>query len=327
MSETVIETSGLCKWFREENGFIDTLLGREGAPIKAVNDVTLEINEGEIVGLVGESGCGKSTLGETILHLHKPTKGTVSYRGEVIGDLSDDRLKELRKDIQIIYQNPYETLNPRLSVKSNLLEPLRIHDIGTSSTREEKIQEVIESVGLEPANVLSRFPDQLSGGQRQRVSIARTLVLDPEFIVADEPVSMLDVSVQSEVLKILRRSVDEFGLSMLYISHNLSTVAYLCDYVNVMYLGEIIESGPTEEIINNPKHPYTQSLISAIPSMDPREERTRTIIEEQPEESVARTPGCNFAPRCSEAMEHCHTTDPENYDIDESHQTKCFLYE
>lgn len=327
MTNSVIEAKNLSKWFEQDVGLVPRLFGQDGDALKAVQDVYLSVEEGEIVGLVGESGSGKTTLGLTLLQLHEPTSGTVRYRGQDLTDLSQKELNRLRDDIQIIYQNPFETLNPRLTIDDNLKEPLKIHDIGKKSEWKGMLEEVLESVGLTPGEVINRFPDQLSGGQRQRVSIARTLLLDPDFIVADEPVSMLDVSVQADVLRLLKEAATDFGVSMLYISHNLATVSYLCDYVHVMYLGRIVESGPTKRIIENPKHPYTQSLISAIPEIDPRTKRERTIIEGQPESPINLGVGCNFANRCPKVMEHCRKNNPERHEVGDNHTAACFLHE
>lgn len=271
----VVVASGLKKYFTLGGGIIASMLGNPGRVVKAVDGVDIAINEGEVFGLVGESGSGKSTLGMTLVRLHRATAGTIRFQGRDVTDIGGAALKQYRRDAQIIFQDPYGSLNPRLTVGQLVEEPLRIHGIRDKAERAVRVVEALERVLMPPAEYLHRFPHELSGGQRQRIAIARAIVLEPEFIVADEPVSMLDVSVQAGVLELLERLSRELKLAVLYVSHDIATVRYICDRVAVMYLGEFVEYGDARKVTAEPVHPYTKRLMAAVPSVDPTVKRKR----------------------------------------------------
>jgi peptide/nickel transport system ATP-binding protein len=308
--EPLVRAEDLEKHYRSETDFIDRLLGRREW-VKAVDGIDLEIRPGETLGLVGESGCGKSTVGRTLLRLEEPTAGSVYYRGQDIGTLSGRELRELRKEIQIIFQNPQSSLNPRLTVNDIIGEALDIHGLAAGSTRDERIKELLETVGLNASHA-NRYPHEFSGGQLQRIGIARALAVDPEFIVCDEPVSALDVSVQAQILNLLEDLQDEFGISYLFIAHDLSVVEHVADRIAVMYLGEIAEVGTPEELFSAPQHPYTESLLSAIPEPDPNWEVDRIILEGSVPSPIDPPSGCKFHTRCP------HVIPPKEYAFEQA---------
>ncbi len=295
-SDPILRVEGLKKYYDTSSGFIDSLLGR-GQTVKAVDDVDLELHEGETLGIVGESGCGKTTLGRSILQLIEPTDGNVYYRGEELTDVSNTQLRRLKTDLQYIFQDPFASLNPRLTVGDIIGEPLDVHGIATGQERTERIGELLETVGLS-ANYTRRYPHEFSGGQRQRIGIARALAVDPEIIVCDEPVSALDVSVQAQILNLLEDLQDEFGLSYIFIAHDLSVVEHISDRVAVMYLGEIAEVGPTQAVFAPPHHPYTEALLSAIPEPDPLWESERITLSGTVPSPINPPSGCRFHTRC-----------------------------
>lgn len=320
--ETLIKVNNLKKYFPIRRG----VFRRHVGDVKAVDDVSFDIYQGETLGLVGESGCGKSTTGRALLQLLKPTAGNVIYKGDDLTKLSKNQLRKLREDIQIIFQDPYASLNPRITIGQSIAEPLEIHNIGNDTSRQERVQELLDIVGLNP-NFVRRFPHEFSGGQRQRIGIARALATNPDFIVADEPISALDVSIQAQVVNLLDDLKKEFGLTYLFIAHDLSMVRYISDRVAVMYLGRIVELGEVEELYNTPLHPYTQALLSAIPLPDPIEERSRErIILEGDVPSPSNPPtGCRFNPRCRFATDICRTDDPVFRDLGttQTHMVAC----
>jgi ABC-type oligopeptide transport system ATPase subunit len=271
----VIAATGLKKHFTLGGGVIASLLGKPGRVVKAVDGVDLAIRAGEVFGLVGESGSGKSTLGMTLVRLYRATAGNIRFQGHDVTDIEGAKLKAYRRDAQIIFQDPYSSLNPRLTVAQLVEEPLKIHGIRDKGERAVRVVQALERVLMPPAEYLHRFPHELSGGQRQRIAIARAVVLEPEFIVADEPVSMLDVSVQAGVLDLLERLSRELRLAVLYVSHDIATVRYICDRVAVMYLGEFVEYGDSRKVTSHPQHPYTKRLMAAVPSVDPTVKRKR----------------------------------------------------
>ncbi|HEY6068885.1 MAG TPA: ABC transporter ATP-binding protein [Gaiellaceae bacterium] len=308
----LLDVEGLVVRYPVPRGLVGGLLRRPRRSVLAVDDVSFAVERGELLALVGESGCGKTTTAQTVLRLVAATAGRVTFAGQDVTELSARRLRPLRRRMQIIYQDPYESLDPRLTVRAAVEEPLLIHHLGGSrAERRERVREALERVELTPPDLfLERYPHELSGGQRQRVAIAAGLVLEPELLVADEPVSMLDVSVRAGVLKLLD-DLRDGGLGILMITHDLSTAARFADRIAVMYLGRIVEIGPAAEIIENPQHPYTRALLSVVPRRDPRD-RTRPQILTGEAPDAARIPsGCRFHPRCPLAIEDCRTHDPE----------------
>ena len=291
--------------------------------IKAVDGVGFTIREGETLGLVGESGCGKSTIGRTILHLHEPTSGDVEFDGQNIFSLTKNELKTMRRNMQIIFQDPYASLNPRRPIGDSIKAGLNIHKIGTPKERIDIVMDTLSKVGLEHYHA-HRYPHEFSGGQRQRIGIARAIALRPKFIVCDEPVSALDVSIQSQVLNLLQDLQDEFGLTYLFIAHNLSVVEHISDRVAVMYLGKIVELASRLELFRNALHPYTQALMSAIPLPKPNLKRERIILKGEVPSPQNPPSGCHFHPRCPVAMDICAEETPEFVEIGPEHWVSCF---
>jgi peptide/nickel transport system ATP-binding protein len=296
-NETLLECEGLKKYFDLSSGALDRLIGDPGK-VRAVDGVDLSVGRGETLAVVGESGCGKSTLGRTLLKLDEPTAGRIRYDGEDITELSDRGMRPYRRDLQMVFQDPLASLNPRQTVGSILKAPMQVHGVGESDAdRTERAEDLLERVGLEARHV-ERHPKQFSGGQQQRVAVARALTLEPELIVADEPVSALDVSVQAQILDLLEELQDEFDLSLLFITHDLSVVRQIADRVAVMYLGEIVEAAPTDELFADPQHPYTQSLLSAVPRIDPEARTDRVVLEGTVPSPKDPPAGCRFHTRC-----------------------------
>jgi peptide/nickel transport system ATP-binding protein len=292
----LLEIRNLEKYFEESSNVIDMLLRREPSQVQAVDGVSLTLEENDSAAVIGESGCGKTTLLLTLIGLHDGTGGDIYYKGRPVSEFDKADWKEYRSNVQVIFQDPFNSLDPKMTVAESLKEPLKIHGIGD---RDRRVREVLEHVELSPPEkYMGRKPANLSGGEKQRVSIGRALVLEPDVILADEPVSMLDVSTQAAVLNTMKNLIEEFGVSMLYISHDLSTVSYISEVVNVMYLGRIVESAPTEQILADPKHPYTEALVSAIPVPDPHYDRARTEMSGAPRDPIDLGEGCRFRDRC-----------------------------
>ncbi|NHI90451.1 MAG: ATP-binding cassette domain-containing protein [Candidatus Thorarchaeota archaeon] len=323
--EVLISIKNMRKWFPVNTGFLSSLLYRQELYVKAVDGVTFNIIKGEVLVLAGESGCGKTTTGRCVLHLEIPTDGDVVYAGQNLSTLDRNELKELRKRMQITFQDPYESLNPKQSIFSIVEEPLLVHRIPLSpSQRRQRVLEALENVALTPAeDYIDRFPHELSGGQRQRISVARALILHPEFMVADEPVSMLDVSIRAEILNLLLTLREELGLTFLFITHDLAVATYIADRIGIMYLGKIMEIGPAHEVAFNPMHPYTRALISAVPSGDPTVKRRVESLKGEPPSPINVPSGCRFHPRCPYAQEICVREIPDDRDMGEGRLVAC----
>ncbi len=321
--KVILEVRNLKKYFPITQGMLRKVVGN----VKAVDDVSFDIYEGETLGIVGESGCGKSTLGRTILKLLEPTSGSVHYKGKSIFDIPADELKELRKEMQIIFQDPYSSLNPRMNVSSIVSEGLTEHNIYKKGKElDEYITEVIRRCGLAKYH-MNRFPHEFSGGQRQRIGIARALALNPSFIIADEPVSALDVSIQSQIINLLTDLQQEHGFSYMFISHDLSVVRYISHRVGVMYLGTMMELAPREELFSNPMHPYTQALLSAIPLPDPKVKRKRILLQGDIPSPANPPSGCKFHTRCLYKKDRCEVEVPQWRDLGGEHFVSCHFAE
>ena len=320
---TLIRVDHLTKHFPITRGIV---IQRQVGAVQAVDNVSFEIRKGETLGLVGESGCGKSTTGRTILQLYRPTAGKVYYGDMDLPTLKGEALRRMRRNMQMIFQDPYASLNPRLTVGAIIAEPLEVHGIGNARERRERVQELLQLVGMSP-HFVNRYPHEFSGGQRQRIGVARALALQPEFIVCDEPISALDVSIQAQVVNLLEELQATFGLTYLFIAHDLSMVRHISDRTAVMYLGKVVELATRDELYSHPLHPYTQALLSAVPIPDPlKEAKRQRIILEGDVPSPANPPrGCRFHPRCPLAVDVCKEVEPEWREVAPDHWVACHL--
>ncbi|EKF17501.1 ABC transporter ATP-binding protein [Nitratireductor pacificus] len=326
MSEgPLLDIRGMTVSFRQQRSLTDVVRGAAPRAVQAVQNISLSLERGETLGLVGESGCGKTTLGRAILRLVDYQKGEVFYRGAAVGPLQGNALLSFRRSAQIVFQDPYASLNPRLTVGETLSEVLKVHGLCAPEQRMERVLALLETVGLSQ-DFVHRKPRQLSGGQCQRVGIARALAVEPEVIIADESVSALDVSIQAQILNLLIDLKEQRNLAMIFISHDLSVVRHVCASLAVMYLGRIVEYGPTEEVFANPRHPYTQALLSARPTMDGSSIRDGSLLAGEPPSPLSLPPGCAFHPRCAKAMSECRTVVPERRGVGTSHDCACLLY-
>ncbi len=316
MTQTLVQIENLKKYFPASSG----------QSVRAVDGVSFNIERGETLGLVGESGCGKTTVGRCLLRLIEPTSGAINFDGQDLLSLSKSEMRALRRRMQIVFQDPYSSLNPRMKIGDIIGEPLIVHNIGNKQERQDRVAELLKVVKLDP-DYANRYPHQFSGGQRQRIGIARALALNPDFIVADEPVSALDVSVQAQVVNLLQDLQAQFGLTYLFISHGLAVVEHISTRVGVMYLGKIVELASSAELYENPKHPYTQALLASIPLPDPEQTRDRQRIALSGEVPTPMNPpsGCRFHTRCPHVMEKCKISEPEFKEITPGHFAACFL--
>lgn len=321
MKEPILTIDGLKKHFPIRKGF----LMKEVASVKAVDGVSLSVAPGETLGLVGESGCGKSTLGRSIIRLYEPTAGSIQYRGEDFLALTGEHLRATRRTMQMIFQDPFASLDPRMTVARILAEPFNVHKICSPKECEERAAALLETVGLKTAH-LNRYPHEFSGGQRQRISIARAIALNPDLIIADEPVSALDVSIQAQVLNLMKDLQEEFELTYIFISHDLAVIDHFCDRIAVMYLGKIIEMAPREELFSNPKHPYTQALIEAIPKVGKGKRRMKQLLTGEVPSPINPPSGCHFHPRCPKRFEGCDRGFPALREEGKGHLVACKLY-
>ncbi len=320
MTQPLLQVSNLKKYFPIHSG----VFLRQSGNVYAVDDISFHVNAGETLGIVGESGCGKSTVGKTILRLHEPTAGQITYQGRDICELGQKEMVSLRREMQIIFQDPFASLNSRHTIGTILQEPYVIHKIGTEQERRKWVEELLDKVGL-PQDSYHRYPHEFSGGQRQRIGIARAIALKPKLIVCDEPVSALDVSVQSQVINLLLDLQQDMGLSLIFIAHDLAVVRHVSDRVVVMYLGKIVESASAEEIYQNPQHPYTRSLIDAIPVADPKREKNKHRLSGEVPSPIDPPAGCYFHTRCPQCFERCKVEMPLLQECGSSHEAACHL--
>lgn len=329
MKKSVIEVEDLKKWFPVRMGFFESIISRKEYFLRAVDGISFHVEEGEIFGLVGESGSGKTTTGRVLLRLTEPTAGKIYFQGKEISNIPPEKMKEFRSKMQIIFQDPYESLNPRMTIFDIIAEPLSVLQIATGEEIGHRVRRALEDVEIVPPEEFTlRFPHELSGGQRQRIAVARALVLNPAFIVADEPVSMLDVSTRAEVLNLMLGLIHERArISILYITHDIALARHMCDRIAVMYLGKIMEMGQTEKIVYEPLHPYTRALIRAVPVPDPKAQRSETVIKGEMPSPINLPSGCRFHTRCPEIVgKICQKQEPQLIDAGNNHYVACHLY-
>ncbi len=324
MNETVLEVQNLRKVFELPRPFFDAVRGRPAQKLIAVDGVSFQVRRYETLGLVGESGCGKTTLGRCILRLYEPTEGRILFEGEDITHKPESEMRPIRRRMQVVFQDPYSSLNPRMTVRQTLTEVLRFHKICPPEEEEERLRQLLHMVGLNYEDA-SKYPRAFSGGQRQRIGLARALAVQPTFLVADEPVSALDVSIQAQILNLLTDLREELGLTMLFIAHELSVVKHITTHVAVMYLGEIVEMGTTQEVFENAQHPYTEGLLTALPRPEPRRRQRKPALEGDIPSPLNLPSGCRFHTRCPIAQEVCRLQAPPLHRLSETHQVLCHL--
>lgn len=324
MAGTILEVKGLKVYFPVKRGI---LFKKTVAEVKAVDEISFAVDDGETVGLVGESGCGKTTTGRAILKLIEPTAGEILYKGKDIAGYTQKEMLPLRREMQMVFQDPYASLNPRMSVLDIITDPLVEHKIITRQEKEEKARMLLEIVGMNP-RYMNRFPHEFSGGQRQRIGIARSIALNPKLLICDEPIAALDVSIQAQVINLFQDIQEKFGLSYLFIAHDLSVVRHISDRIIVMYIGKVVEIAEKRELFKNPLHPYTKVLLSSIPTPDPKKERERRRIELEGEipSPLNKPKGCPFSSRCPYVMDRCREVEPDPINLDGNHVVSCHLY-
>jgi len=328
MPESLIKAINVKKYFPVRMSFIRSLKGEEQKWVKAVDDISIDIYPKEILGLAGESGSGKTTFGRTLIRLIEPTAGSVIYKNVDIFKLKGSELKNYRRKLQIIFQDPYDSINPRLTIRDVVAEGLLVNKIVSKEKVDEAVASALEDVKLTPPEeFINRYPHELSGGQRQRVAIARALVLKPDFIVADEPVSMLDVSIRAEVLNVMLDLKEKYGITFLFITHDLALAKHMSDRIAVMYLGKLVELADSEKLIDNPLHPYTQALIAAIPIPDPTAKKAEVKIKGEIPSPINPPPGCRFHPRCPYVFDRCKVEEPKLKEVEPGHFVACHLYD
>jgi oligopeptide/dipeptide ABC transporter ATP-binding protein len=326
MTDALLTVEDLEKQFPGQRSLGDWLRRRPARPVRAVDGISFELRPGEVLALVGESGCGKTTTGNLLMGLIPPSSGRVMLGGEEVGRMSGRGLQHLRRRVQMVFQDPYESLNPRMRVFDIVAEPLRVHKVATGAELGERVAAALTSAGMTPVEAyLRRYPFELSGGQRQRVVIAAGLALEPSLLIADEPVSMLDVSIRADILNLLAALARDRGIGVVMITHDLSTVAAYADRIAVMYLGRIVEHGPTREVLSNPRHPYAQALLSVVPIPDPARRRQPVILGGETPDPSRMPSGCRFHPRCPVAFDRCPTVDPRLVTVGPDHQAACLL--
>lgn len=323
--DIIMNVENLVKWFPVRVGFMSSMFSRKELFVRAVDDVSFDIRKGEVFGLAGESGSGKTTTGRLLLRLIEPTSGKIEFEGEDITKMPESKLKPLRRRMQIVFQDPYESINPRMTISDILTEPLRVQGMGSAREIEENAHKILEDIQLTPPEeFIHRYPHELSGGQRQRVATGRAFILNPDFVVADEPVSMLDVSIRADILNLMLSLVEKHNASFLYITHDLALARHMCDRMGVMYLGKMMEKGDTEKIIYNPMHPYTRALIAAVPVPDPTMKRSDIVIKGEIPSPINPPSGCRFHTRCPIAeLPLCKEKEPPLVDYGEQHLVAC----